>query len=131
MRVSPWLVSAAENIERRPYCYAYNPLYCIFLYRIFKPKLESTDWKANHSLANTPSALIDRFINSTFLNLFRRRLFSCLYCFFFRIMLFFKLDSKPIDSSKTYRQLLFEIKRSGRWESPVIIEGLLKSGRSA
>ena len=84
-----------------------------------------------HSFEKTPKALIDKLINLTVLKWSFCCVIRSLYLSLLRSTLFWRLDSYPTESSSMYRQS-FEIERSrsGRYVSPVIIDGLLYPGRS-
>ena len=80
--------------------------------------------KADDSLSKTPSALIERLINSTDLKCFFCSLITSVYFSCLRLILFRRLVSYPTVNSRIYRQLSFVVSsKSGRYLSPVTIEG--------
>jgi hypothetical protein len=83
------------------------------------------------SFANTPKVLIDKLTNFTFWYWFFCWLTVSRYLHFLRSTLLWRLDSKPTVSSSMYKHLLeMDKSKSGRRLSPVMIEGLVKPGRS-
>ena len=116
------------------YSNRYNKLISLW-YSLF---WSSMTWKSSSILKkeeqcfeNIPRELMERLMNSTFLTLLRNSVRRWTYLAFFRLKLFSTFDSNPTVNSNKYREpddVL--IIKSGRRESPIIIVGFEKPGRS-
>ena len=103
------------------------------LYLSSKPISSSIFKKVELSLTKTPKEPIEIFTNLTLLKYFRCCFTSSLYLMFFLLMFDSRFDSYPTVSSTKYNNELFEdvSSKSGRYLSPVIIDGFLNPGTSA
>ena len=67
------------------------------------------------SLSKTPSALIERLMNSTDLKCFFCSLITSMYLSCLRLLLFLRLVSYPTVNSIIYKQLSFVVSMGGRY----------------